>query len=106
MKKIIATTAIAFALTAPAFAENVLSKNLTAEELFALSNEAAAERIVYDTSMGDVTAAEVKFALSNMSAAERMTFMQDDEVSRMAKIEAMRKLTPKNSPAEAAAATN
>lgn len=100
MKRIIAmTTATAF-FAMPGTAET------SAEEYFAMSNNSAAERLIQETSVGDVTEAEVKFALSNMSAAEREVFFDSDEPSRMELLIAQRKLMPKNSPAEAAAAAS
>ena len=77
MKNLLISLSAAVAFAAPAFAET------SAEELFAMSNNSAAERIVRETSMGDVMAAEVMLALSNMSAAERMTFFEADMTSRM-----------------------
>ncbi len=100
MKNLIATTAIALTFTAPAFAD------IDVEQFLALSNSSAAERIVNETSMGDVTSAEVKFALGEMSAAERKVFFEMDDESRTAEMIAFRKTAPKNSPAEAAAASN
>ncbi|EPX79890.1 hypothetical protein [Litoreibacter arenae] len=99
MTKFITTTAFAMALAAPAFAAD-----LNVEEYLAMSNNSAAERMVEETSTGDVTAAEIKFALGNMSAAERQVFFEMDEASRMEQLIALRKTAPMNSPAEAAAA--
>ncbi|TDT74990.1 hypothetical protein BDE40_1713 [Litoreibacter halocynthiae] len=97
MTKFFTTTAIALTFAAPAFAD------INVEEYLALSNNSAAERLVEETSTGDVEAAEIKFALGNMSAAERQVFFEMDEESRMAQLIALRKTAPMNSPAEAAA---
>ncbi|RLJ60356.1 hypothetical protein BCF46_0554 [Litoreibacter meonggei] len=98
MTKFITTTALALTLSAPAFAADI-----NVEEYLALSNNSAADRMVEETSTGDVEAAEIKFALGNMSAAERKVFFEMDEESRMAELIALRKTAPMNSPAEAAA---
>lgn len=66
MKKIIATTAIALSLSAPAFADVS-----NAEAFFALGNDSAAERVLSDTSVGDVTLSQTIGAQANESAAER-----------------------------------
>ena len=63
MKTIITFAAIALAPIA-ASAE-------TAAEIFALSNDSAAERIIGETSIGDVDFAKSTLALQNNSAAER-----------------------------------
>lgn len=77
MKTIIATTAIALSLTAPAFAET------SAQAFFALGNDSAAERIVGETSTGDADAALAKFVTSKDSAAERNhVTIGGNEVSR------------------------
>ena len=96
MKRMITTAAVALTLAAPAFAQT------SAEELFAMSNDSAAERIVEETSMGDVEAAEIKFALSSMSAAERKVFFESDESTRLEVLMAKRRLDAGNSAAEAA----
>jgi len=65
MKKIILATALTLiAFSGPVFAET------SAEELFAMSNDSAAETLIRETSMGDMTVARIKLALDNMSAAE------------------------------------
>lgn len=66
MKSIIATTAIALSLTAPAFAGIE-----DARAHFAQSNNSAAERIIRDTTGGDTAVAERKVRLSKTSPAER-----------------------------------
>lgn len=98
MTKFITTTALALTLAVPAFAD------INVEEYLAMSNNSAAERMVEETSTGDVQAAEIKFALGNMSAAERKVFFEMDDESRVAELIALRKTAPMNSPAEAAAA--
>jgi hypothetical protein len=76
MKIILATAAATLAFAAPSFADT------SAAELFAMSNASAAETIIRETSMGDVTTARVRLALGNMSAAERTAFFEADTVSR------------------------
>jgi len=65
MKTVIATI-IALSAAAPAFAQ---VDNAAAH--FALGNDSAAERIVSETSKGDVFQAQLAGALANDSAAER-----------------------------------
>jgi hypothetical protein len=65
MKTIIATTALALALAAPAAADT--SK---AQAFFALGNDSAAERIVGNTSVGNPVGAAQVLALTNDSPAE------------------------------------
>ncbi len=77
MKKVLIPLSAIIAFSGPAFAET------SVQELFAMSNDSAAEIIVQETSMGDVMAAEIKLALGNMSAAERMTFFESDMATRM-----------------------
>lgn len=76
MKTILMTAVATLAISAPAFADT------SAAELFAMSNASAAETIVRETSMGDVTAARVRLALGNMSAAEREAFFNMDSTDR------------------------
>ncbi|SFR44134.1 hypothetical protein [Litoreibacter janthinus] len=76
MKTIIAT-AIALTISAPAFAQVS-----DAEAYFAMSNDSAAERIVNETSTGDVYEAQLRGALANESAAERMVESQANEATR------------------------
>lgn len=66
MKTLIATAAVALSLSAPTFAQVD-----NAEAFFALSNDSAAERVVGDTSTGNVFEAQLSGALANESAAER-----------------------------------
>lgn len=92
------TTAMALAmLSTSAFAQT------TAEELFAMSNDSAAETIVREGSMGDVTAAQITFALQNMSAAERKAFFDKTPADRMEVLDCMRKTSSGDSPAESCA---
>lgn len=65
MKTVIATI-IALSATAPAFAQVD-----NAAAFFALGNDSAAERVISETSKGDVYQAQLKGALANESAAER-----------------------------------
>lgn len=66
MKTLIATTAFALTLAAPAAAEI----DMSVEQYFALSNDSAAERIVDETSEGNPLRAEARIANSASSAAE------------------------------------
>ncbi len=100
MKNFFATTAIAFTLSAPAFADGHAT---SAEELFAMSNSSAAERIVQETSTGDIELSELKFALGEMSAAERKVFFESDETTRKELLSAKKQLNSGNSAAETAA---
>ncbi|SHF43833.1 hypothetical protein SAMN05444273_10654 [Litoreibacter ascidiaceicola] len=77
MKLFLTTALTALTLSAPAFAET------TAAELFAMSNDSAAETIVQEHSTGDVTAAQITLALDNMSAAEREVFLASPHEVRM-----------------------
>ena len=98
MKKTLITVAAALALTAPAFAASEASKK--AQAFFSMSNNSAAEIIVGETSMGDVTAAQVALALGNMSAAERMGFFEADTATRRQIVAAQMKLLDGDSAAE------
>jgi hypothetical protein len=75
MKTLIATAAIALSVTAPVYAES-------AAELFALSNDSAAERILGETSVGDFTGAQLKFALNESPAEMNLNFDRDGDVTR------------------------
>jgi hypothetical protein len=66
MKTIFAITALALTATAPAFAD------VSVAQKFALYNDSAAERVLGDTSTGDIFAAQEIGAASNDSAAERI----------------------------------
>ncbi len=102
MKKLFATaTALSFAIAAPAFAEKLSPEEV--EELLALSNSSAAERMVGETSEGNPMLAEMKFALGEMSAAERRAFFEADEETRTELLSAKLKLRDGDSPAETAA---
>ena len=81
MKTLIATVAIALSVTAPAVAES-------AAELFALSNDSAAERIIGDTSVGDIPGARVKFSLNESPAEMNLNFERDGNVTRTAQAQA------------------
>ncbi len=65
MKTIIATV-IALSVSAPAFAAQVTD----AAAFFAADNNSAAERVISDTSTGDVYKAQLAGALANDSSAE------------------------------------
>ncbi|SFR43485.1 hypothetical protein [Litoreibacter janthinus] len=96
MKTILAATVATMAFAAPSFAET------SPAELFAMSNASAAETIVRETSMGDITAARVRLALGNMSAAERQTFFDADPVSRQRLLKDIKLFGDSNSAAEMA----
>ena len=99
MKTLIATLATAIAFTAPAFADGH-EASAKAKAFFAMSNNSAAEILVGETSMGDVTAAQVKLALGNMSAVERMSFFEADMSTRRQVIAAQMLLLDGESAAE------
>lgn len=96
MKLKFVAIATAMAFTAPAFADS----HADIQALFAMSNNSAAEILVRETSMGDLTAAQVALALGNMSAAERMTFLEADMSSRLEIMAAQMKLLDGDSAAE------
>jgi hypothetical protein len=102
MKTLITTFAIAAALTAPAFAQSAAEESASRKAMivFNMSNNSAAEIIVGETSMGDVTAAQVSLALSNMSAAERMGFFEADMSTRRQVVAAQMQLLDCDSAAE------
>ncbi|PTX55650.1 hypothetical protein C8N43_0289 [Litoreibacter ponti] len=96
--KIILTAALTtLAFSAPIYAET------SAEELFAMSNESAAEILVREHSLGDMKATQVAMALESMSAAERRAFFDSTPASRMEVLECMHKTDSGDSPAEACA---
>ena len=97
MKTILMTAAATLAISAPAFADT------SAAELFAMSNASAAETIVREGSMGDITAARVRLALGNMSAAEREAFFAADSIGRQRILENKALFGDGNSAAEMAA---
>lgn len=94
MKTMLISLSAAVAFAAPAFAET------SAAELLAMSNSSAAELIVSETSMGDITATEVMLALGNMSAAEREVFFEADMTTRMKTLEKAKLFGDGNSAAE------
>jgi hypothetical protein len=103
MKKFIAATALTLAFAAPAAADLTPEQ---VEELLAMSNESAAERMVAETGEptdGNPMKAEIKFALGEMSAAERKAFFEADDQTRMELVAAKRQLKDGDSPAESAA---
>ncbi len=102
MKKTIITAVTALALAAPAFAQSAAEESASRKAMifFNMSNNSAAEIIVGETSMGDVTAAQVSLALSNMSAAERMGFFEADTATRRQIVAAQQKLLDGDSAAE------
>ena len=105
MKKLIAITAVSLSLAAPAIAASDLTPQ-EVEELLAMSNSSAAERIVGDTGEpgdGDPMMAEVKFALGEMSAAERKAFFEADDATRTELLSAKRQLKIGDSAAETSA---
>ena len=97
MKIILATALASLAFAAPVFAET------TAEELFAMGNDSAAETIVREHSTGDVTAVQIKLALENMSAAERKTFFGQGHTDRMEVLKCMHEGDSGDSAAESCA---
>lgn len=76
MKTIIASAIVALSFAAPAAAD------VQVKQFFALSNESAAERILSETSQGDVTLAQGIGAWANESAAERQVNAQADIATR------------------------
>jgi hypothetical protein len=74
MKTLIVSAIVALS-AAPVYAES-------AAELFALSNDSAAERIVHETSVGDVEGAQIKFALNKSPAEMNLNFDRDSDVTR------------------------
>ena len=96
MKVFLTTLATAVALSAPAFAET------SPAELFAMSNSSAAETLVRETSMGDITASRIRLALGNMSAAEREAFFSSKHIDRLKILENARFFGDGDSAAEMA----
>jgi len=62
MKTFVAALTTAMALSMPAMAET------SAAELFAMSNASAAETLVRETSMGDITALRMRSSLATATA--------------------------------------
>ena len=97
MKTYFVAAALGLSLATPALADT------SAAELFAMSNASAAETLVRETSMGDITAARVQLALGNMSAAERQAFFEADHIDRLRILEKAKLFGDGNSAAEMAA---
>lgn len=100
LKATLCSVALMGAFAAPALAQT------SAAELFAMSNSSAAETIVRETSMGDISSAQVMLALSNMSAAEREAFFAADTISRVRILEKAKLFGDGNSAAEMQAVIN
>ncbi len=96
MKMHLAALTAVLAFSGAAFADS----HSDIEALFAMSNNSAAEILVRETSMGDLTAAQVSAALGNMSAAERRAFLEADMSSRLEVMAAQMKLLDGDSAAE------
>lgn len=94
MKTLLTATAALAIMATAAVAETSI------EELFAMSNNSAAETLVRETSMGDVSAAQVSLALGNMSAAERMGFFEANMSDRLQILDAQMRLLDGDSAAE------
>lgn len=88
------------ASAALALMSGVAAADTTVQEFFAMSNNSAAETMVAETSMGDVTAAQIALALGNMSAAERMSFFEADMSSKLQILDAQMRLLDGDSAAE------
>lgn len=76
MKTIIASAIVAISFAAPAAAD------ISAKQFFALGNDSAAERVLGDTSQGDISQAQRIGAKANESAAERQFKAYDGVASR------------------------
>jgi hypothetical protein len=102
MKKTMITLVAAIAFAAPAFAQSAAEESASRKAMifFNMSNNSAAEIIVGETSMGDVSAAQVALALGNMSAAERMGFFEADMSTRRQVVAAQMQLLDCDSAAE------
>jgi len=81
MKNIIALIAVSLATAAPVYAES-------AAEKFASYNTSAAERIVGETSIGDVDFVKGKFALNESPAEMNLNLVKDGDVTRSAQAQA------------------
>lgn len=75
MKTLITTVALALTAAAPVYAQS-------AAEIFALSNDSAAERFVANTSGGDISAAQRLFAAGKDNAAETIVRKTASTVTR------------------------
>jgi hypothetical protein len=96
LKTAVVTLTMTAIWAAPSSAEE------SAAELFAMSNNSAAETIVRETSMGDALAARIRLALNNMSAAERTQFFEADMTTRLDILQTRRQLDMGDSAAETA----
>jgi hypothetical protein len=81
MKNALAIIAIALTTAAPVYAQ-------TAQERFALDNDSAAERIIGNTSLGDISSAQSHFAASNDSPAEQLVRKGASNVTRASAFDA------------------
>jgi hypothetical protein len=97
MRKFLTVATVSIAIASSAFGET------SAQELFALDNDSAAETLVREHSMGDITAAQIKFALDKLSAAERKVFFDDTHEGRLEKLECMKATDSGDSAAESCA---
>ena len=75
MKIVITTIALALTVAAPVYAQS-------AAQRFALDNDSAAERIIGNTSIGNIAGAQSFFAAENDSAAERLVRSNASNVTR------------------------
>ncbi|MEP5759834.1 MAG: hypothetical protein ABJ327_11135 [Litoreibacter sp.] len=75
MKIAIATIALALTAAAPIYAQS-------AAQRFALDQDSAAERVIRDTSLGDISVAQSHVAFGNDSAAERIVRKSASNVTR------------------------
>ena len=98
MKTLLTTIATVTALATPALAEGV---SADVKALLAMSNNSAAEILLRDSSVGNVSAAQMRFALGNMSAAERETFFKADTATKQKILDAQIILMNGDSAAEA-----
>ena len=76
MKTLIATTALALSLTAPAYADK------SVQSFFAMGNDSAAETIVGNVSTGDSSLVKTEIAMYNDSAAETLINADRNTVTR------------------------
>lgn len=97
MKVLFTTALVSLALSAPVFAET------TTEQLLAMGNDSAAETLVREHSMGDITAAKIKLALDNLSPAERKVFFDDTPEGRVEFLNCMKATDSGDSAAESCA---
>lgn len=97
MKVLFTTALVSFAIAVPVLAET------TTEQLLAMSNDSAAETLVREHSMGDITAAKIKLALDNLSPAERKVFFDDTHEGRVEFLKCMKMTDSGDSAAESCA---